>query len=488
MKGTSLARSLQQHLPKIVLILFLIQPVMDVLSYWVNYVGIGNGITLSLRFALLLLMALTGFILSRKRWQYWLLGGILLALTIGHVAVGCVYGYQDAVSDVTNLIRIYQLPVVTLVFITYLETDERCLDAVKKGFLGNLGLIILVELLATVTGTDPHTYANKGVGVLGWFTFANAQSAILCMIVPVAIAYVAQRKKMRLGYVLAISVAGFGVLYMFGTRLSYAGLLGCAFGLAVSCVMIKAVKKAPVGKAAVVFAVFGLAAILLAGVSPMATNYELTSWNAEQKQVEIDALVAADTAAAEEAGLEGQELAAESLRGAYETYLTDLVARFGLERVAERYEYSTSASDLGDWRMAKKIYNEFLLEDQPLARWFGLELVDLTYGDSSYDAENDFHGIYYLCGWFGLALMIIFVGFFVWRILRAILKDFKHYFTIETAGFGIAFICGVFHAYFTAGVLRRPNANFYLAIILAVLLYCADFVEKGRTDDDYGVH
>ena len=474
MQERSLNSILQRNLPKIVLILCLMQPIMDVLSYWLVHSGVGNTISLLLRFCILVFVVLSGFLLSARKWVYIVVLGILLVLTGGHVAVCWHYGYNALIPDLTNLVRIYQFPLAALVFITYLKSNEKCLESIELGFLGNLAIIIFVEILATVTGTDPHTYANKGVGVLGWFAFANAQSAILCMIVPIAVAYVAQRKKLRLGYVLGMGVVGFGVLYLFGTRLSYAGLLGCAFGLAVSCLLIKGIKKVPAGKAAVVFAGLGVVAILLAGISPMATNYELTSWNAEQKQVEIDALVAADTAAAKEAGLEGAELAVASLRGAYETYLPDVVARFGLERVAERYDYSTAASDLGDWRMAKKIYNEFLLEDQPLARWFGLELEDLTFGDSSYDAENDFHGIYYLCGRVGLALMLLFTAFVLIRVFCALIRDFKGFFTLRTAGFGIALICGVAHAYFTAGVLRRPNANFYLAVAVAVLYTLAE--------------
>lgn len=469
MKETSLARSLQRHLPNIVLILFLIQPVMDVLSYWINYAGIGNGITLSLRFVLLLLMVLSGFILSRKRWQYWLLGGILLALTIGHVAVSCVYGYQDVVSDVTNLIRIYQLPIVALVFITYMETDGRCLDAVKKGFLGSLGLIILVELLATVTGTDPHTYANKGVGVLGWFTMPSAQSAILSMLVPIAIICVVERKKLKLGYVVGIGVIGLGVLYLFATRLSYAALLGCAFGLAVSCLILKAVKKVPAGRAAIAFAVLGVLAILLVNVSPMVENNEKVAANAAIKQDTITAAVEQDLAAAEEKGLSGQELQAESLRTAYEIYAPGVVGRFGIEKVAEAYNYSTDVSVVASARMEKRVFNELLLEEQPFSRIFGIELEDLTFNGNTYDAENDFHGIYYLCGWVGLILLLLYIVFFLWRILRALIKDFKHYFTLQAAGFGIALICGIAHAYFTAGVLRRPNANFYLAVIFAVI-------------------
>ena len=63
----------------------------------------------------------------------------------------------------------------------------------------------------------------------------------------------------------------------------------------------------------------------------------------------------------------------------------------------------------------------------------------------------------------------MFFLFFACRIARALILDFKCYFTIENAGYGVALICGLAHAYFTAGVLRRPNTTFYLAVILAAV-------------------
>ena len=480
MRDHSLCSTLRRYLPQIVLILCLIQPIMDVVSYWLIRSGVGNTISLLLRFCVLAFMVLSGFLLSERKWAYFVTAGVLVLLTIGHVIVCLRYGYGALVADLTNLVRIYQLPLTALVFVTYLKSNAGCLQAVERGFLGNLGIILLVEILATVTGTDLHTYANKGVGVLGWFSFANAQSAILCMIIPVAIAFVAARKKLHPGYVFGISFAGLGILYFFGTRLAFAGLLGCALGLAASCLLLKWVKKVPAGKMAALLVLFAVAAVLLSGLSPMAKNIELTTETKEMKQVDIDALVAADTAAALDAGLEGAELEIERLRSAYETYLPGIVARFGLERVAESYNYSTDADDLGDWRLSKKTYNRLLLEDQPLARWFGLELKDLSSEGISHDAENDFHGIYYLCGRVGLVLLLAMLLFLLLRILWALIKDFKGFFTLRTAGFGIALVCGLAHAYFTAGVLRRPNANFYLAVVAAVLYSLAEMCLKKK--------
>jgi hypothetical protein len=221
--------------------------------------------------------------------------------------------------------------------------------------------------------------------------------------------------------------------------------------------------------AAAAMAVCVVLALVLLPVSPMERNTELVAVNAQLKQADIDALIAADDAAAAEAGLTGTEREIASLRSAYEKYLPGVTGRFGLERVAELYDCATSVSVLGDARLQKLNYCRMLLEDLPECRLFGLELGKMTFAGEVYDVENDFHGIYYLCGAVGLVMMIVFFAFFAFRIARALVLDFKRYFTMENAGYGVALICGLAHAYFTAGVLRRPNTTFYLAVILAAV-------------------
>ena len=69
-----------------------------------------------------------------------------------------------------------------------------------------------------------------------------------------------------------------------------------------------------------------------------------------------------------------------------------------------------------------------MMEDSPLlSHLFGLELGDLCYGAGNYDLENDFHGIYVLYGWVGLALLAAFFLYFVGLILWALLKNAKKY-------------------------------------------------------------
>lgn len=462
-------QGLAPHLPRVILFLFALQPSLDVLSYWMDHLGLPNTLTLGLRMLMLAFMVGLGFLLSDRKGSYYLMAAVLGIHALCHGGVILGYGYLSPVGDLANLIRIYQLPLTTLVFITLLRQTGQGLSQIRRGFSLSLLLILGVAVLSRITGTDPHTYANKGIGLLGWFYLPSAQSAILSIVIPVAMAWWMERKNLHPGWTALICLTGFGMLWLFATRLAYAALLGtaCAFGL--TFVILRITQRANSIPAAAVMALFVILALILIPVSPMVKNTELVNINAGLKQEDILTLVAADDAAAAEAGLTGEERTIASLASAYEKYLPGVTGRFGLERTARRYNYSTAVSNLSNTRLQKLSYCRMLLEDMPDCRFFGLELTQMTHNGEVYDVENDFHGIYYLCGYTGLALMVGFFLFFFLRIARVLILDFRRYFTLENAGYGIALICGMAHAFFTAGVLRRPNTTFYLAVILAAV-------------------
>lgn len=471
MNCNKLREAARPRLPALVLAICLAQPGLDVISFWLDRLGMSNALTLVLRFGMLFAVVGSGFLLSDRKRYYFLLAGILGAFTLCHMAVCWKNGYVDIVNDLVNLVRIYQLPLVTLSMITYLRQNPEGVAAIRKGFTIDLLFVFVVEVLSVLTATNPYTYPNKSLGVLGWFCvyFPNAQSSILSMLVPVFLADVMERKKMHPVWTLGAGLIAFGILYFFATRLAFAALLGTTFALAVSLLVIKWKDGVPAGRAAAVMALCGVLAVALVTVSPMYVNRQMMAVNAGLKQEHIHTLVAADEAAAEEAGLEGQERKVAVLKGAYEEYLAGMTGRFGLERTAEIYNYSTDVSVIADMRLQKNTYNQTLLKDKPSARLFGLQLADTFTDGVCYDSENDFHGIYFLTGMVGLGLMLAFLGFFALRIAVVLVKDFKTYFTLENAGYGIALICAVAHGYFTAGGLRRANTTFYLAIVLAAI-------------------
>ena len=457
------------RLPMLMLILCVLQPLLDVLSYWLDATGVGNALTTLLRFAMLAVIVLLGFVLSERKRFYFAMAAILLALTAGHMAACFADGYNAMVDDLANMLRIYQLPLMTLAFITFIRLEPSCRQAIRKGFLISLVIIALVEVLSVVTDTNPWSYPNKEVGILGWFYFANSQSAILSTMVPVALAWVLEKKGDKPVPVLAAALCGFGTLYFLATRLAYAALIGTGLGIVITLAILAKTGGVKLRAAAVIVLACTVAALAGFTVSPMAENNRLVAQNRLLKMADIEEKVAADEAAAIEAGLEGTALQEARLKSAYEEYLPGVTGYFGLSRTAKLYNYSTSVDEIADMRLQRLNFNQMLMEDSsPLAFWFGLEREDISHDGITYDVENDFHGIFYLCGLVGLVLMIAFIGWFLVRIVLALVRDFRGTFTMEAAGCGLALICSLAHAYFTAGVLRRPNATFYLAVVLAV--------------------
>lgn len=470
-----------QALPALIVVLFVLQPLMDVLSYWLSVSGAGNTLSLVLRFGVLAAVTAAGYALSDRKRVYWAAAGVLLLFALCHIAAvlqadavtmagsGEVTGWRPLLADLANYVRVVQMPIFVLCFITFLKKNEGTYGAIQKGFFAALMIIAAVELISVVTGTNPYTYANKSLGILGWFATTNAQSAILTMIVPVVIMGVIRREEKRWLPQLLVCMLGFAMLFFFGTRLSFLAILATAVGLAFTLLVVPKEKKK---RSIAVLLVCAAVCVGCFPYSPMYQNQMRVAQNAVLKQENIDARVAGDAAAAERYHLEGVHYERARLVGAYHFYLDGLVEKYGIARVAERYGYSTDAAVITNARLAKKNFCGMMMEDAPsLSRLFGLELGDMRYRGKNYDLENDFHGIYMLYGLAGIALLGVFLLYFLGLILWALLKNARRYYTLEAGAYGIALIMAMFHAYATAGLLRRPNASFYLSVVLAVIYY-----------------
>ena len=468
-------------LPLFVLFLFLFQPVMDVLSFWITELAWSNVPTLLLRFGVLGVTVLLGFMLSRRKWIYWIAAGVCLLIGVGHIYA--LYDYAppaSLVSDLTNYVRVLQMPLTTLCLITFLRENRRCYETMKWGVAGSLAVILVVELLSVITGTDPHTYVD-GRGVLGWFNNTNSQSSILCMIVPVAMAWVYEKKGVKNLWFWLTALGGLGALFLLGTRLGLFSLVAAGFGLGLSAVIVRPAQW----KQALCFV---LAAVVFLGLlpwSPMSSHQGTYSMVQENRQAIIDERLAAyDLKPLDEPGISEEELQSrkalwiEALSYTYSYHAEDFVKIFGMEQTIAHYNYSKDINVITEQRPKKLLFGELLMENSPFsAQLFGVELARFTVGKNIYDVENDFHGVYFLYGWVGLGAMILFLLYFVWLIAKALLRNFKKYFTLEAASWGVALVCCLLHVYNTAGVLRRPNASFYLAAVLAAVYYLVQVKE-----------
>ena len=476
MKNSDTIRSrLIAGLPWFVLFLFLFQPVMDCISFWITQKAWSNAPTLLLRFGVLGVTVLLGFGLSRRKWVYWAAAAVFLVIGAGHVYALYDYGAPASlVSDLTNYVRVLQMPATVLCLITFLRENEDCWKTMKWGMAGSLAIILVVEVLASLTGTEPHTYVD-GRGYLGWFNNTNSQSSILCMLVPVASVWMYERKGMKSPWFWLALLGGMGAMFLMGTRLGLFSLAATGFGLALSLLLIRPIRWKP----ALAFACAAAAFLVLLPWSPMSVHQDTYSFVQTNRQAIIDERLAAyDLKPLDEEGISEEELEArkalwvEALSYTYNYHAHDFVQIFGMERTIEHYNYSKDINVITEQRPKKLLFGRMLMEDSPFsARLFGVELARFTVGQNNYDVENDLHGIYFLYGAVGLGAMCLFLLYFIGLIAKVLIRDFRRYFTLEAASWGVALVCCLLHVYNTAGVLRRPNASFYLAAVLAAVYY-----------------
>ena len=466
--ASPLSQRITERLPAIVLLLFVLQPLMDILSYWADRLGTGNTLTLGLRFLVLIGFALLGFCLSKRKRAYLIMACVSLLLMLGHVYACSKKGYLSPAADLTNFVRVMQMPLFVFCFITCMRRNRRCYRAIEKGCVVNFWIIFASLVLSLITNTASATYEESGFGVIGWFATTNAQSAILSILVPIVVTFAYRQRNLAL-FTLT-SMAGIAQLYFLGTRLAYLSIAVTVIGLLIVAVITKNVQK----KYFIVLLLLFAVAFGTFKLSPMYRNQ--TRYNEAMSSKQGDAEVMMARVAKKEGLDPNQKLPLKEriprLRVIYRYYNKQLCRRFNVYRIMEAYNYTSQITKITATRHQKIIFCSLLMKEHPpISRVFGMELERMKFHNNNYDVENDFHGIYFLYGWAGLVLMIAFVGAFVIMIVLALKKNFRRYFTLEAGAFGMALCLALVYAYSTAGVLRRPNSSFYLSMLLAVVWY-----------------
>lgn len=476
-------------------VLLIIQPLLNVTSFWFTEWNFPSSITLVLRLLVLMVTVLYAYTVSNKKTVYWVMVGALAVVYALHAMACFIEGYNDIVADIANYVRVIQMPVSAICFITLLKENKQAYRGLQIGLSSALLIMLAVMLLATVTGTDPHTYTD-GKGVLGWFNNTNTQSTNLSLLVPVSLGWQLtwKNKKSWKNQLIfwSTAVLGFLAMFFFCTRLAYLGILATSFGLAVVLLIINRKEWL---RSLILLACSAIFVVLIPFSPMMNHNDNDNAWqakvqgwanskieNADKIEESKNNLMANIDVENTEDILTKEELI-ESLTPLYEWKVPDFVEIFGHEGAMELFNYTTDVNVFTDIRAKKIMFAETLMDDSKItAQLFGLEISRFTvYIEDSdlegiedvyiYDVENDFHGIYYLYGWTGLALYIAFIGYFLYLVAWALIKNAKKYFTIEAASIGIGLVMCLIHAYYTAGILRRPDASIFLSAILAAIYY-----------------
>lgn len=506
-------------LPWIVGVIIVVQPLLDVLSYFLGELG-NNSLSTALRFLMLMVVALLGFVVSDKKRVYVIFYGIVAVFWIAHMANCFRIGYQSMVSDTANFMRIMNFPIFALSFITFFKKGEKLRKFVYTAFAINLGEVVLFTALPWLTGHPVYTYDTLYLGVMGWFGVANAQSAIIVLLAPLAILFAWKTKKYPL-FLVAL-VLSFGLMFATGTKFTFYSIFIVA-GAYIFLFVLNYQKKS----LRYVLPLLGVLVLVVAfrNYAPMQqresqsryalSNYQqrieetLKNSGADQASLETMKRELEESENSSASGTLGEEIQLQRLRDSLMGVYTDpevygpvfenLYQRFGVYNVMDAYEYTSEPSILSDSRVRKSMYAKLMWEEKDfLTHLFGFEYSDMVYEGTIYDLENDFPAVFYFCGYIGFALYMIFLALFAVMIFKAFGEDVaaawktqnskgkrsplrkslyafgdgvQSFLTMEMGAVGMTFLLAAIAAQISGNVLRRPNVTVYFAIAAAYLTY-----------------
>ena len=190
----------------------------------------------------------------------------------------------------------------------------------EKGLAASFWIITAALLVSYLTGTASATYEESGYGLVGWFSLGNSQCAILSILVPIVLTMAYRERNLPLFIVSA--VAGFGQLYMLGTRLAFLSIFVCAFGLIVVWLLTRNLSKKYI---AVLLAVCALSAATIK-ISPMYLNQHQYEQAMAGKQVDAETMIHSQESQEPDGRMRG-------LQFVYHFYNPRMCMRFGTDRL-----------------------------------------------------------------------------------------------------------------------------------------------------------
>jgi len=496
----SLYMALEKKLTVLAFTLLVIQPLLDVLSYFLSEIG-NNAFSTVLRFLMLVVVALLGYLITERKRAYFCIYSVMAVYWILHVLNCCRIGYISAIQDAANYLRILTFPIFLLSFLTFFQRNGEGIRKVMWiGFAVNMGLSLLFTLLplglsALGLCERIYTYDELKVGVMGWFAIPNAQSCIIVLLSPLTLLLAYRGKKIWM-FLLACFVC-FGMMFITGTKLTFYAM----FLIPMTFILVFLLN--PSRKQALPYIGILLGVIMLSAAfrdcSPMQirenmTNYSqsrysyLVNKSLSSSSVDSEVLESILKGEVEDIGHASQEEKRDSARrlmevhhslmgvytdpDAYGKVLYDLNDRFGVYNVMEAYHYSVSTSELSNLRTRKMKYAQLVWSECDLpTKLLGFEYSEVLHNGNIYDLENDFPAVFYNCGWLGFALYLLLFGLIACEVLSAFFRAPLHYLTPEVGAAGMTFVLALGAAQMSGYVLRRPNVAIYLAVVSAYLCY-----------------
>lgn len=445
------------------LLIIIIQPILDIISYFQsNYMG--TSYTWVVRIFILLLTFLICFVHSKNKKKLILFLLPYAVFATLHIANLYRINKLNIISDVKYFILTFQMPILSILLIDYMKSRSEKLSQIKKALFYNFIIISISIALAYISKNYMTTYSD--LGIIGWFSSANTASMILCALTPWALYVFSNFKNMWLytfGYLII-----FIILYTNATRSCYLTLIASL--LFISCAIIFSKddnQKLPKIAISIFFICLTIFSYKYSSTFSRMLDTRTTNNNYKQEIENVISKSDIENIDFNNINLNDKELIVNILKTSF--LYENLINIHGEDKVVEAMKPYLSASALSDTRLCKRINAKIEFNDSD----FATKILGIGYSridSNSLDLENDITAIYYYYGYLGL---IAYMSLIVYIIFKAIITFFKNPKLIADKEFLLLcflILLLLFGGEYSGAFLRKSNANIYLSLYL-VLLY-----------------
>lgn len=462
-----------------ILIFIIVQPLLDMVYYF-QYKHNMTPTTWLIRIIILAIVVCILFFKSKDKKKIIILNLPFILFYIFHILNLYRIGTLQFISDSKYFLFVFELPVLTTLFIEYLKDNKEQIKKIKQGFFYSFLIISISIIISTITHTAQCTYElnDMCVGILGWFYPSDTVFLIICALAPWAMYYVLKKGiySFSIIYVLA-----FLILYTNGSKSCYLTLVASLILMLYNMFTSKDViyKKSKISITALILL------LSLSCYSKSFTYYrgnvaEEINNNNEIAVTESFQNIIGQDQDGNKTAINTKETNSDIILKVLESsYIyKDLIDIHGYHKVLNALDKDITPELLSNNRYRKVLnakieYNNSDTITKLLG--FGYSKVAVN----SLDLENDLTAIFYFYGYIGFILYIIYLIYFIILLLKTFINNHKIIFDSELVTLAFLLFLTVLGGEYTGAFLRKANSNIFLVFYLCMIYFkCATYSSK----------
>ena len=496
----------------LLVIILAAQPFLDILAYvqqnrdTSGAVSAAGSLAGYIRLALTLCIPLYTLFATKRKKPFIAVMAVIGVFSMLHILNSLREGTSGIFGDIKYLLLVAHMPILLFSFL-FLYDKVSLKKQITIGMISNIIVSILVFYISYALNSGNCTYPLFQMGWTGWYVIPNAQSLVLVSLLPFAVYYMIKYCKYF------FPLVAVPIVYMYtlnGTKAAFWSLVATFVGVAGFCLAEFIIAKGKLFQCykILMVSVLVVASLLCYKYSPRQIIDTAAEESRQQEQNVIENLINEDAAQKEndtDSEVESTEPDAEpgvdvespetkpepkpehNKNYMYVQYINpNLIDRFGADKVLEAYgEENLNSYGLSDMRLKKVIFGRLTWEESDfVTKLVGFNQTKMYHNDDYFDLENDPQAILFYYGYIGAGLYILLLLYYVLRVIKQLIVDFKGTFNLYNFIIIITLALQIYAATYSGYLLRRPNVSFYMMVVF-LLIYCRTMpLFKKSSDND----